>query len=44
MKKFIYILLVAFSSAIVITSCTEEEVSPKSETENSGGTVDPGKI
>jgi hypothetical protein len=36
MKKFIYILLVAFSSSLVIASCTEEEVAPKSEVDNPG--------
>lgn len=37
MKKIIYVLLFAVSSALVITSCTEEEiVTPR--TENGGGT------
>ena len=36
MKKIIYILLVAIASALTITSCTEENVAPK--TENGGGT------
>ena len=43
MKKFIYILLLAFSSALVVTSCTEEAVSPKNEDAGNGGgaTSDP---
>jgi hypothetical protein len=36
MKKFVYILLLAFSSAFAITSCTEEDVAPVSETNNGG--------
>lgn len=35
MKKVIYILLIAFSSAIVFQSCTEDEVAPS--TQNLGG-------
>jgi hypothetical protein len=37
MKKIIYILLFAFSSALIVTSCTEEEVAPTMETPTSGG-------
>jgi hypothetical protein len=47
MKKFIYILLIAFSSSVVITSCTEEEVAPAPHTESSGGsggTQSPGPL
>ena len=35
MKKVFLILLMAFASAITITSCTEEEVKPSSD--NGGG-------
>jgi hypothetical protein len=37
MKKFIYVLLLSIASSMVITSCTEEEVSPKTETDSTGG-------
>jgi len=37
MKKFIYILLLAFVSALAVTSCTEEEVTPSSELNGGGG-------
>jgi hypothetical protein len=37
MKKFIYILLLAFVCATSFTACTEEEVAPKSELDNGGG-------
>ena len=37
MKKIIYILLLAFVCAASFTSCTEEEVAPKSELDNGGG-------
>jgi hypothetical protein len=43
MKKFIYILLVAISSALVVTSCTEEEVAPNTATEG-GGAGNDGKL
>jgi hypothetical protein len=44
MKKIIYILLFAFVSALTVTSCTEEEVAPSSETSSGGGngSVDKG--
>ena len=35
MKKFIYIMLFAISSSLVVTSCTEEEVAPTAA-ENGG--------
>ena len=38
MKKFIYILLFAFTIAMSFTACTEEEVTPSTELENGGGT------
>ena len=44
MKKFIYIILLAFVCAASFTSCTEEEVAPKSELENGGGEGSTGKI
>jgi hypothetical protein len=44
MKKFIYILLIAFSSAVVITSCTEEEVAPTSGVDNPGTGASDGKL
>ena len=31
MKKLIYILLIAFTASMTITSCTEEEVTPQNE-------------
>ncbi|MFD0998437.1 hypothetical protein ACFQ21_03935 [Ohtaekwangia kribbensis] len=37
MKKIIYILLIAFSCALTITSCTEEEITPTSTDMNGGG-------
>lgn len=44
MKKFIYVLLIAFSSALVVSSCTEEEVAPTSDTDNGGAETIGGKI
>ena len=41
MKKLIYILLVAFTTSLTFTSCTEEEVTPSSEIVNSGKPLDP---
>ena len=37
MKKIIYILLIAFSCALTISSCTEEEITPTSTDINGGG-------
>ncbi|MEJ7646693.1 MAG: hypothetical protein WKF87_19005 [Chryseolinea sp.] len=37
MKKTIYILLIAFATAMTITSCTEEEVKPSTSMRNGGG-------
>jgi hypothetical protein len=37
MKKFIYSFCIAVFSCMAIVSCTEEEVKPKNETDNSGG-------
>jgi hypothetical protein len=44
MKKIIYIILFAISSALTITSCTEEVVAPKTQGSSPGGTIDLGKI
>lgn len=35
MKKVVFTLLIAVSSAFIFSSCTEEEISPN--TENGGG-------
>jgi hypothetical protein len=40
MKKFIYIILLTFVSALTITSCTEEAVAPKTQADNNGGAAD----
>jgi hypothetical protein len=45
MKRFFYVLLIAISSSLVITSCTEDEVQPKQETDSSPtGTPNTGKL
>jgi hypothetical protein len=44
MKKIIYVLLFAISSALVISSCTEEEVAPVSETTTGGTGASGGAI
>jgi hypothetical protein len=44
MKKIIYIILLAVSSAMVITSCTEEEVIVPQAEGTVGGNADTGKI
>lgn len=36
MKKIVFALLIAVSSALMFTACTEEEISP-SNTDNGGG-------
>jgi hypothetical protein len=41
MKKIIYIALLAISSSLIITSCTDEEVTPATEL-NNGGTGSSG--
>jgi hypothetical protein len=45
MKKLFYILLIVFVTALTFTSCTEEEVAPKTDLENGGGggSIDPIK-
>jgi hypothetical protein len=40
MKKIIYILLIAFSASMTLSSCTEEEVTPQ---QSSGVERDPIK-
>lgn len=37
MKKLMYIIALAFAASLTITSCTEEEIKPQSETSNNGG-------
>jgi hypothetical protein len=37
MKSKIYILLFAIATVFAVTSCSEEEVKPKTETLNTGG-------
>lgn len=37
MKKFIYAFVLALVSSMAISSCTEEDVTPKNETDNGGG-------
>ncbi|HYF71100.1 MAG TPA: hypothetical protein VD884_23385 [Ohtaekwangia sp.] len=45
MKKIIYILLIAFSTSLALTSCTEEEVKPKPQLTNpAGGASTPGQL
>lgn len=38
MKKLFYFLFIAASITMTVSSCTEEEVQPKTEAENGGGT------
>lgn len=37
MKKLLYIILFALTTATSFTACTEEEVTPSTEMENGGG-------
>jgi len=37
MKKFIISLMLVSITCVAITSCTEEEVKPQTETNNGGG-------
>ena len=39
MKKIIYSALLAIASLTFFSSCTEEEVTPKQELKNGGGTI-----
>jgi hypothetical protein len=44
MKKFIYISLIAITTALTTISCTEEDVAPIEQTNNGGGAINVGKI
>jgi hypothetical protein len=44
MKSKIYILLIAIATTFAVSSCAEEEVKPKTETGNGGGTHVPDPI
>lgn len=44
MKKIIYIIIIAFVSSSVFSSCTEENVEPQTESDNGGGSGSTGKI
>jgi hypothetical protein len=37
MKKLFYILFAVTTISLTVTSCTEEEVKPKTELDNGGG-------
>ncbi|HEY0740444.1 MAG TPA: hypothetical protein VGD40_03245 [Chryseosolibacter sp.] len=37
MKKLFYILLIAMTASLTITSCTEENVEPQTSGNNGGG-------
>lgn len=37
MKKIIYVLLFSFASALAISGCTEEQVTPSNESGENGG-------
>jgi len=41
MKKVIYILLFAFATAMSVTACTEEEVTPSTKLNGGGDASDP---
>jgi hypothetical protein len=41
MKKIIYIVLFAFTTAMTVTACTEEEVAPSTELNGGGNPSDP---
>ena len=45
MKKLFYTFLLVLASVMTITSCTEEDVAPVTETNNGGGagSTDPYK-
>jgi hypothetical protein len=44
MKKIVYIVLIALTSTLAFTSCTEEEVTPQTTTGNGGGAGDDGPL
>jgi hypothetical protein len=37
MKKFLYLLMLVSITCVTISSCTDEEVKPQTETNNAGG-------
>lgn len=41
MKKVIYMLLIAVTSAMALTACTEEEIKPNATMNGGGGGMDP---
>ena len=41
MKRIIYILLIAFTSSMSFTACTEEEVTPQTDLSGGGHGSDP---
>jgi hypothetical protein len=44
MKKVIYTAILVVASMAIITSCTEDEVTPTAETSNGGGSGSTGPI
>lgn len=44
MKKIVYILLLAFSSAFTFTACTEETVTPSNVSGGAGGNSSPDPL
>jgi hypothetical protein len=44
MKKLFYLIVFLASSAMVLTSCTEDEVTPSTQLDNGGGAINTGKI
>jgi hypothetical protein len=40
MKRILYILVIAVSTLSLATSCTDENVAPKTEADNGGGSGD----
>jgi hypothetical protein len=43
MKKLIYIALITFSTALSLSSCTEEPVTPATDLNGGAGTTDDKK-
>jgi hypothetical protein len=37
MKKVIYVLMLSLVCSLTVVSCTEEDVAPKKESDNGGG-------
>jgi hypothetical protein len=44
MKRFFYGMLIVMATMSVFTSCTEEEVKPKTEVDANAGGGDPGEV